>query len=251
MEWLENPSYLRNEGKGRRQFGVYYKVPGTSDDARGYFAFIKSVYDYQFKPEPRDGHETDEEGAQRCDANIPVETPKPTALHEMDETTGICLLCGSSDPIYPTTNSHVASLSNMRILRLPIQGYKGFVVYLQMDGQELEEKDFHYSENLGKTLQELFRLMLEWEWCYKELGCRDTYSVLCHEMLQELEMPDSIKDWLWNEVPEQRVAKFLKGDPNARERGDVSLIPDMTLEFDAWCWYHIVGKPAIWEHGER
>jgi hypothetical protein len=56
---------------------------------------------------------------------------------------------------------------------------------------------------------------------------------------------------LWNEVPEQRVAKFLKGDDNARERSDPTTIPDMSLEFDEWCWYHIVSKPAIWEHGER
>jgi hypothetical protein len=251
MDWMENPNYLRNEGKGRRQFGVYYKVPGTTDDERGYFAFIKSVYDYRFKPENRVIDGVDTPASERCDAGIPTEVPKPTALHEMDENTGVCLLCGSTDPVYPTTNSHVASLSNMRILRLPIQGYKGFVVYLQMDSKELEDKDFHYSENLGKTLQELFRLMLEWEWCYTELGCRDTYSTLCYEILEEMQMPESIRSWLWNEVPEQRVAKFLKGDPNARERSNPETIPDMTLEFDAWCWYHIVGKPPIWEHGER
>ncbi len=243
--------YLRDEPKGKHGFGSYYRIPGTTDDERGYFVFIKSVYATPFEPEiVKEGDEA-VDTFERCDSFAKPEIPKPIALHEINRETGICELCGSTDPVYPTTNSHVASLLNTRILRLPIQGYKGFIVFLKLNDIELEKKDFHYSENLGRTLQELFRLMLEWEWCYEELGTRDTYSVLAHEILEELELPESIREWLWNEVPEQRVAKFLKGDDNARERSDPTTIPDMSLEFDEWCWYHIVSKPAIWEHGER
>jgi hypothetical protein len=247
MEDTHPPSYLRNEPKGKHGFGSYYKIPGSGEDDRGYFAFVRSVYDTRFEPD----RISQSEAVERCDSHVRGMVPKPTALHEADEITGVCKLCGSTEPIYGTTNSHVASILNARILRVPIQGYKGFIVYLKLNSLELEEKEFTFSENITRTLQELFRLMLEWEWCYLELGCRDVYSTLCYEILQELEMPNSIREWLWNEVPEQRVAKFLKGDPKARDRSDVSLIPDMTLEFDAWCWYHIVGKPAIWEHGER
>ena len=251
MSNTENLSYLRNEEKSRHGFGTYYKIPGTVDDERGYFGFIKSVYNYQFKPEKIKNKEGFIETTVRCDSDVSVSLPKPIALHETDPETSLCKLCGSSSPVYPTTNDHVASLMNTRILRLPIQGYKGFIVYLKLDNKELEDEDFNYSENITRTLQELFRLMLEWEWCYKELECRDVYSVLAYEILEELDVPESIRQWLWDEVPEQRVAKFLKGENNARERCDPALIPDMTLEFDAWCWYHIVGKPALWPHGER
>jgi hypothetical protein len=104
---------------------------------------------------------------------------------------------------------------------------------------------------MTRTLQELFRLMLEWEWCYLELGTRDIYSVLAYDMLQELSPPDSIRQWLWQKVPDQRVAKFLKGDTNARLRSDVLSIPDMSLEFDSWCWYNIIDKPSLWTNGSR
>ena len=248
---MTDRSYLRDEPKGVEQFGVYYKVPGTKEDERGYFAFIKSVYDYEFKPETVNIEGVSASMTPRCDAQAPKDNPKPTALHEINEETGVCILCGSTDPVYPTTNSHVASLNNTRVLRLPIQGRSGFIVYLRLNSKELEDRDFHYSENLGKTLQELFRLMLEWEWCYLELECRDTYSTLAYEILQELEMSDSIRNWLWNEVPEQRVAKFLKGDPTARERSDISTIPGMSLDFDAWCWNHIANTPALWIHGAK
>lgn len=243
--------YLRDEPRGRRGFGSYYRIPGSGDDERGYFAFIKSDYSGYFAPDIVESEDGTSGAVERCDAHNAFGEPKPIALHEIDAATGACKLCGSTDPVYTTTNSHVASLANTRILRLPIQGYKGFIVFLRLNDIELEKKDFHYSENLGKTLQELFRLMLEWEWCYVELGTRDVYSVLAYEILEELDLPASIREWLWNEVPEQRVARFLKGDPNARERSNPATIPDMSLEFDEWCWYNIVGKPAIWEHGDR
>jgi hypothetical protein len=250
-EWITNPKYLRNESKGSNGFGVYYKVPGTTDDQRGLFAFIRSVYDHAFQPEVVEKESISTTFTPRCDARIDNNIPKPTSLHEKDELTGLCKLCGSDADIYPTTNSHVSSLNNTQTLRLPIQGYKGFVVYLKLSSKELEESEFDYSDHLGRTLQELFRLMLEWEWCYLELETRDIYSVLAYEMLQELNLPESIRQWLWQEVPDQRVAKFLKGDANARLRSDPSLIPDMSLEFDSWCWYNIVGKPALWTHGSR
>jgi hypothetical protein len=250
-EWITDPKYLRNESKGVEGFGTYHKIPGTRDDERGYFAFIRSVYDYNFQPEMVEDELILTVATPRCDARIDAEIPKPTALHETDMETGLCKLCGSDAYVYPTTHSHVASLNNTRILRMPIQGHKGFIVYLRLNSKELEESDFNYSENLGKTLQELFRLMLEWQWCYLELDTRDTYSTLAHEILEELELPESIRQWLWNEVPDQRVAKFLKGDTNARVRSDTSTIPDMSLEFDSWCWYNIVDKPALWTHGSR
>lgn len=250
-DWITNPKYLKNENKGIEGFGIYNKVPGTSDDERGLFVFIRSVYDYSFQPEVVKDESIATTAITRCDSLIDIKIPKPTALHETDKLTGLCKLCGSDSYVYPTTHSHSASLKNIRTLRMPIQGYKGFVVYLKLDDKELEILDFNYSENLGRTLQELFRLMLEWEWCYLELGTRDTYSVLAYEMLEELSLPDLIRNWLWEEVPEQRVAKFLKGDTNARLRSDTSTIPEMSPEFDSWCWYNIVDKPPLWTHGAR
>lgn len=249
--WENSPKSLRNEPKGPNGFGVYYKRPGTEDDSTGLFVFVKAVYDYDFVPETRYVNEISNTEINRCDIDVEKTIPKPIALHDTDPKTGLCILCGSPDPVYSTTKSHVATIQNTRILRIPFHGYKGFIVYIKLDDPTLEEKDFSNSENMTRTLQELFRLMLEWEWCYIELGTRDTYSVLAYETLQEMGLPESIREWLWTKVPDQRVAKFLKGDSDARRRSDPSMIPDMTPEFDSWCWYNIVDKPAIWTKGSK
>ena len=239
--------YLKKEQKGQGGFGTYYRNPGTADDMRGYFGFIKSFYNYNFEPEEVETDEGLNGSVTRCDSEETRVQPIPSGLHKSNLETGVCDLCGSNEPVYPTTNSHIVSLSNIRDFRAPVQGYKGFIVYIRLKNKDLEDQEFYnYNENVGKTLQEIFRLMLEWEWCYKNLDCRDTYSVLAYEMLEELQMPQSIREWLWQEVPDQRVAKFLKGVPNARDRGDLTLIPAMSIEFDSWCWYHIVSKPPLW-----
>lgn len=249
-EWNEDPYYLRYEPDHAHGNGRYYKKPNTADDTYGFFTFAPAVYDARFYEEPREQEYAENIIHARCDSGAPREMPMPTDLHKADDN-GVCIVCGSTDPIFGTTRSHVASLSNMKILRIPMQTSKGFVIYIELHSQELEQQAFVLPQNTARTLQELFKLMLEWEWAYTELGSRDIHAVLAYELLGALGLPSELREWLWTEVPEMRVAKYLKGDINARERANPEDIPDMTLDFDAWCWHNIQRTPTLWIYGPR
>jgi len=229
--------------------GCYYKKIGTAADERGFFAFVKAAYNERFHEEPIvTANGTFTGGRGRCDASAPKVLPTPVDLHETDEETGLCIVCGSDKPVYGTTRSHIASLGNMLALRAPFNGYKGFIVHIVLTDPELEHEAFVLPQNTARTLQELFKLMLEWDWVYRELGSEDVHAVLAHNILEELEMPESIKNWLWEAVPDMRVAKFFKNQFNARERPSVESIPDMSVDFDNWCWHHIAMKPRIYHY---
>lgn len=251
MSWDDDPKYLKNDAKHDWGVGAYFKRAGTADDEGGFFAFTKAFYNERFYEE---SPQLSNESAQiiaRCDASAPKQMPVPADIHETDEETGICLACGSTKPVYPTTRNHIASLSNLRILRAPFQGYKGFIIYSQMYDSEKEKAVFDEAQNTAPTLQELFKLMLEWDWVYTNLEVRDIHATLAHEMLEEFNMPQQIRDWIWDSVPDMRVAKFFKNDINARQRAETDSIPDMSDDFDAWCWHRIVRTEAIYPYLPR
>jgi hypothetical protein len=235
-----------------RKIGRYRRDPISGEDAKGFFAFIKAAYDEKFYEE--DVSLAPVRNLQigvRCDSDAPKEMPVPAAIHEKDENTGVCKICGSDKPIYGTTNSHHASLSNTRMLRIPFHGYKGFIAYLELHDSEIEETDVYENPNVARTLQELFKLMLEWDWVYNNLDSEDICAVLSHNILEELDMPQILKDWIWEKVPDMHVAKFLKGDLDARARPSILKIPAMIPEFEGWCWYNIYTKPNTWNYGVR
>jgi hypothetical protein len=235
-----------------RKLGRYSKVPGSGNDEKGYFAFIRAVYNQRFYEEDVSlSPEGTLKIAVRCDAAAPKNMPTPTALHEEDEETGLCKFCGSSAPVYGTTNSHHASLSNATELRIPFHGRKGFICYLELADPATEETEVYENPNVTRTLHELFKLMLEWEWVYDNLDQNDVCAVLAHDILEEIDLPEMLRSWLWNNVPDMHVAKFLKGDPDARLRPPASTIPPMLPEFEGWCYHHIHETEPIWKYGSR
>lgn len=250
--WNEDPHYLRYEPSHSYGVGRLYKLPGSGNDTHGYFAFIRAMYNHRFYEEDVSHIANDEQRlSTRCDASAPKAMPMPTALHEENEETGLCAFCGSDKPIYGTTNSHYASLSNATTLRIPFHTPKGFIAYLELNNAEIEETEVYTNPNVTRTLQELFKLMLEWEWVHLNLDSEDVCAKLCYEILQEMQVPESIRNWVWNELPDMHVAKFLKGNLDARARPDTSTIPDMHPDFEAWCWHQVVFAPQLWKYGSR
>lgn len=237
---------LKNQPKHLTGVGHYEKKIGQ-DDEQGFFAIAKVVFNHKFYSEP--WPEGESYGiTTRCDSGASRRVPTPTGYHVWDDENNICS-CGSTEEPFGTTNDHVVSLNNARILRSPIQTNSGFIMYFILSDKELEKKALENEEIFARTLQEIFRLMLEWDFAYRELGNRQEYAVVCHGMVEELQIPENIKEWLLNSVPDGRVAKFLKGRTDARERNDVNLIPDMTEEFDIWCEDIILNRPRYWDYG--
>jgi hypothetical protein len=227
--------------------GYLAKKIGLTDQF-GFFAFIDAVYDKRFYEEPYPEN-TNEGITRRCDSSAPRQMPMPVDFHEWDYEKEICTACGSKNKPYGTTNSHVASLNNCKILRMPVQSTHGFITYIEINDSILEEQAFVDPQNCARTLQELFRLMLEWEWAHDHLGNRERIAVVAKNMIQELDMPEDVRNWLWNELPSMRLAKFILGESEPRSRADLSLIPDMSESFEAWCLQIILGRDILWTYG--
>jgi len=217
-------------------------------DSFGFFEFIKAVYDERFYEEEWEPGQTDGIRA-RCDASAPRLIPMPTDFHVWDYENEVCLACGSTDKPYGTTQSHVASLNNSKILRIPVHSRFGFITYIEINDLELEKQAFVDPQNCARTLQELFRLMLEWEWAYLELGNNEEIARVAHELLDDLDMPAGVREWVWSNVPESRVFRYLRGDVSARDRADITEIPPMSSEFEDWCLHIILGRPILWPYG--
>lgn len=68
----------------------------------------------------------------------------------------------------------------------------------------------------GRTIHELFRLIIEWAWAYTELDNTEPTAEICHEILQAMQMPMSVRQELLALEPEV-VGKYLLDDPTALE----------------------------------
>lgn len=78
----------------------------------------------------------------------------------------------------------------------------------------------------ARTIDELFRLIVEWAWSYTELGNTEPMAALCHDILRVLQMPLNVREDLLSLKP-QPVARFILGDTDALvERDDPDQMPE-------------------------
>lgn len=87
--------------------------------------------------------------------------------------------------------------------------------------------------------------MLEWDFAYTELGNRELVAESCHGMVTSLEIPTTIKNWLLSDLPDEKVARFIKGDTNANEPTPRSAVPDLSDEFNTWVCEKILNAKPI------
>jgi hypothetical protein len=71
------------------------------------------------------------------------------------------------------------------------------------------------------------------------------------KFINELNIPENILDWLWSSIPDQKVARYLRGHTDARMRAPIEGIPDMTNEFNEWVEELILHRPTIWPYGPK
>jgi hypothetical protein len=196
------------------------------DDNQGFFAFSR-IADISVFPQESTTAETGDVG--RCDAaNI-----GPYGFHSWDANAGVCN-CGLTTPPDPAMGHHILLISNIMHTHVVLNcAPYGYVLYFECVSQDIEEQccSLRHSES-ARTLQELFKLIIEWDEAYVYFDNREPVSIAAHGILQLLNMPSALRSWVEQNVPDQLVEKFLKGDPLARARN--SNVPDMTPEFDDW-----------------
>lgn len=226
--------------------GYYFREIGLTDSV-GLFNFCKAVRNFRFEA---DWDEKNNVRFNRCDNAAPRNLFLPSGFHEWNYEEEVCS-CGSTEKPYGTTNDHYTCLTHCKIFRIPIQTEKGFIAYLEYNNPENEENSMEKSECNARTLQELFRGILEWAWVHENMGNNEVIAITAHEFIAKIGIPEEILDWLWSSVPDQKVARYLRGLTNARMRAPIEDIPDMTDEFNQWVEGLIVNLPVVWPFGPK
>jgi len=172
----------------------------------------------------------------RCDAD----RYGPFGYHKWDEDAQICI-CGSTDMPDPNMGNHLITMENIEWVDVIFDAAPiGYLLYLEHKTAELDEQIRLVTPTATRTLQELFRIMIEWDFAYKELGNTELVSKTCSGILDSMGMPDEFRSWLLSDVDDQFVARYLKGNVRARDRGkNVPPLPDL---FDDWTTRLLVEK---------
>lgn len=218
--------------------GIGYYLRGE-ESTKGFFALAG------VKPIPSQAKEVGPDGSERirCDSAA----YGPYGFHVWDEVEGVCN-CGRTDQPEPVMGHHTLTLANIDFVTVVIESLPhGYILYFECNDPAVEEEacEMRHSD-CARTLQELFRLMVEWDYCYEAFGNREPVCVSAHGVLEDLALPDGIRDWLLSTVPAQKVARFLAGDADARLR--LSGVPDMSDEFDLWVTDKIMHSGSLGTH---
>lgn len=229
--------------------GYYNKLPArtitedgstwTIDNTKGFFGFVKVV---------EVGGEVEEAGTdgnmhKRCDAG--QSQYGPLAFHTWDADAGVCN-CGADSPPYALTGNHDLPFNELTYLSVVFGNPEvgGQVVYIESSDAEAEERVVRNRHSAAtRTLQEMLRLMMEWEVAYDDFGSTEPMAAVAKNMLTGMNMPQDVRDWVWTNVPPNKVQKYLQGDANAQDADEP---PDITgTVVETWLLDQIGRAPVI------
>lgn len=219
------------------QPGFFEKRLGISDTT-GFFAIAQHVEISSVQTSTENGVYV------RCDSRA---RKGPQGFHRW---LGSQCTCGSTEPPHGLTGHHYVRFDNMKAIFPVIEAVPyGHIMYFELDNEadEIATIEGFHTEH-ARTLQEIFRLLLEWDYAYTALGNREDVASVSHGMVQVLAIPESIKTWILDAIPAEKVGRFLSGEPNARIRVDPSTIPALTDEFSEWLYTKISTTRSIGEY---
>jgi len=210
----------------------YLKIIGNTDN-KGLFGFAKLDQPTNFM-KPSDV-------TKRCDYQASLAL---RGFHKFEN--GVCN-CGLQEEPNNLTGGHF-SLEDLSALFVVVDAHPaGLICYFEFADNE----DFYLTQRgntLTRTLQEQFRFLIEWEYAHKHLDNSEEIAICATEMLEIIDMPSDIKEWILNSVPNEKVNRFLEGKTNALER-TTDLIPDLTEEFSEWLLSRFQEAKNFGEHG--
>lgn len=101
-----------------------------------------------------------------------------------------------------------------------------------IDSYEKDPLVVMHPQCITHTLHELFRLIIEWAWCYRNCENTEPIAIHCDTLLRELQMPLNVREELINLVPDQAVSKFIKNNIHALEVLETD--PECPSSFNEW-----------------
>ena len=202
--------------------GYFHKTVGGTD-SYGMFSFTKLI-----DPSTEDFSEVSKEN--RCDT---LSSVGPTGFHQWSEENEACS-CGSLDRPYKLTGNHHITFPRLKMLTkvIDIRPYT-IIMYMELKDpvDEVATIEGLHTAN-SRTLQELFRLMYEWKYAHDHLGSREPMATTCAGAINILDIPMEIEQWIVNEMPPEKVGRYLNGSDSARVRN--TDIPDLPDFFSEW-----------------
>ena len=195
----------------------YLKIIGNTDN-KGLFAFAKL-------DDPRN-FMADTDVTRRCDFD------QPLALRGFHRWQNGSCNCGLTDVPSTVSGAHF-DLEVLSALFVVVDAAPaGLICYFEF----ADDEDFYLTQRgntFTRTLQEQFRSLLEWKYAHEHLDNNEEIAVTATEMINILDIPQSIHDWIIAEVPNEKVNRYLEGRTDALQRTEDS-IPDLNDEFKEW-----------------
>lgn len=214
---LDHPTHLGGAG-------YLHKIVGETDNI-GFFAIGRA------RAIPAQATEVGTNGVSyvRCDSGA----WGIYGFHTWDADSGTCD-CGRTDEPEPVMGHHTLRMEALRYVQVVVDvAPHGYIAYMETFERETEVEACRMRHSdCAPTLQELLRLMIEWDAAYTHFDSREPVAVACHEMLAAMDVPADVHSWLTDSVPEQKVELFLAGEPDAQDRRPG--VPDMSDGFNTW-----------------
>lgn len=229
--------------------GYYNKLPArtieedgsswTIDRTKGFFGFVKVVEIGAVVEEAG----TDGQTHKRCDAG--QSQYGPLAFHVWDPVAQVCN-CGADSAPYELTGNHDLPFNELTYLSVVFGNPEvgGQVVYIESSNAAAEERVVRTRHSAAaRSMQELLRLMMEWEVVYDHFGTTEPMAAVAKSMLTGMNMTQDVRDWVWTNVPPNKVQKYLQGETTAQEADEP---PDITgTVVEDWLLEQIGRAPVI------
>lgn len=208
----------------------------SANDNIGLFSIVRMVDATDVPPDP---------GGLgiRCDHKRPT---LPIGCHDWIDADNRCS-CGRSDRPDHLTHFHGIEWTQCLAIYPVIEAMPyGLIIYTQLRDSSVEQDilGLPHTEH-SRTIPEMLRLLTEWDYAHRVLGNDETIAVLAHNMIKVLAIPDDVRSWIDNDVPPEKVARFLSGDTNARDR--ISRPPDIPDHVSQWLYDRIQSCRAFGE----
>ncbi len=211
----------------------YLKIINNTDN-KGLFGFAKLDNPSNFM--------NPEDVTKRCDYQTDAAL---RGFHKAVD--GVCN-CGLEEEPNNLTGGHFPLEALSALFVVVDAAPAGLICYFEF----VDDEDFYLTQRgntLTRTLQEQFRFLIEWEYAHNHLDNNEEISSCATEMLQILDMPLTIREWILNSVPNEKVNRFLEGRTDALQRADTTDIPDLTEEFKEWLLDKFKEAKNFGEHG--
>lgn len=120
----------------------------------------------------------------------------------------------------------------------------GLITHVKFDYLDIEKSNWNFNshpQTVGKTIHELFRLIIEWAYAHTHLNNTELVSKVCHDILRELQMPIKVRNELLTEVEPQAVERYIRGlFPFKATSFDVIEDPECPPLFAKW--YELISQ---------